>query len=133
MEAFGFLPKEIMDMIGEYNVEHRPQMGEVFKEMHRKNMFDEIKTAKELKLLPFIDDSYECDNAYCEVVMTSDYFEENNFIQKDFIRTKALGYWFNFCCGECEYDNHRDIRRHYRSHPWDISYKSMLKFGEIAA
>ena len=121
MEAFGFLPKEIMDLIGEYNVEHRHQMEKVMKE---------IELAKELKILPFIDDSYECDNAYCELVMASDYFEENNFIQKDFIRTKALGFWFNFCCGECEYDNHRDIRRHYASHPWDITYKSMLKFRE---
>lgn len=121
MEAFGFLPKEIMDLISEYNVEHRPQMEKVMKE---------IELAKDLKILPFIDDSYECDNAYCELVIASDYFEENNFIQKDFIRTKALGFWFNFCCGECEYDNHRDIRRHYASHPWDITYKSMLKFRE---
>lgn len=116
MEAFGYLPKEIMDLIGEYNVEHRPQMEKVMKE---------IELAKDLKILPFIDDSYECDNAYCELVMASDYFEENNFI-----RTKTLGFWFNFCCGECEYDNHCDIRRHYASHPWDITYKSMLKFRE---
>ena len=68
-----------MEFINEYNVEHLPQMETVMKE---------IELAKELKLLPFIDDSYECDNAYCELVMASDYFEENNFI-----RTKALGFW----------------------------------------
>lgn len=125
MEAFGFLPKEIMDLIGEYNVEHRPQMDEVMKEMKYANVMKEMKHANEMNLLPFIGNSYKCDNAYCSGIMMTD--------DNDFIRTKVLGFWFKFCCGECEYDNHRDIRRHYRSHPWDIRYKSMLKFGEITA
>ena len=41
------LPKEIENLIGEYNVDHRPQMREVFHEMKRKQMFKEMKMAKE--------------------------------------------------------------------------------------
>lgn len=102
------LPKEIQDLIGEYNIEHRPQM---------KNVFKEIRLAKQATLLPFID--YEgCMNDECESI---------DAIREDPVREKRCGYWVTFCSFECSSYCARMVHREHSRRNWDTRYRVMIQ------
>ena len=111
------LPKEIKDLIGEYNVDHRPQMREVFNEIQRKQIFKEIKIAKKATLLPFIDYE-ECMNIECESI---------DAIREDPVREKRCGYWVTFCSMECSCYCARMVYREHTQWYWDTRYKVMIQ------
>ena len=111
------LPKEIEDLICEYNVDHRPQMREVFHEMKRKQIFKEMKIAKKATLLPFIDYE-ECMNIECESI---------DAIREDPVREKRCGYWVTFCSMECSCYCARMVYREHRQRNWDTRYKVMIQ------
>ena len=111
------LPREIQDLIGEYNVEHRPQMREVFNEIQRRQMFKEIRLAKQATLLPFID--YEgCMNDECESI---------DAIREDPVREKRCGYWVTFCSFECSSYCARMVHREHSRRNWDTRYRVMIQ------
>ena len=111
------LPKEIKDLIREFNADHRPQMREVFKEMQRKQIHDEMKIAKQATLLPFID--YEkCMNDECESI---------DAIREDPVREKRCGYWVTFCSFECSSYCARMVHREHSRWNWDTRYKIMIE------
>ena len=111
------LPKEIKDLISEFNADHRPQMREVFKEMQRKQIHEEMKIAKQATLLPFIDYE-ECMNDECESI---------DAIREDPVREKRCGYWVTFCSFECSSYCARMVRREHFQHNWDTRYKIMIE------
>ena len=111
------LPKEIKDLISEFNADHRPQMREVFKEMQRKQIHEEMKIAKQATLLPFIDYE-ECMNDECESI---------DAIREDPVREKRCGYWVTFCSFECSSYCARMVHREHFQHNWDTRYKIMIE------
>ena len=108
--AFGIfnLPKEIQDLISEYNVDHRPQM---------KKLIEEIRVAKKANLLPFIDYE-ECMNIECESI---------DAIREDPVREKRCGYWVTFCSMECTCYSARMVYREHSQWNWDTRYKIMIE------
>ena len=104
------LPKEMQDMIHEFNVDHRPIMKQICKE---------IFTAHKYRLFHFTFDSFKCDNCHCK----------NKEIEYDIV--KCLGIYFIFCGDYCEYDQLQYVRKLYYTsrvrRPYK-KYKDMIQY-----
>jgi hypothetical protein len=81
------LPKNIQDLIGEYNVEHRPQMRLILEQLLEKY---------KIRLR---------ENTFC--INCGDYADE---------RYTTYIFWnkYTFCGGWCQFDVERDIRKSSR-------------------
>ena len=87
MSSYQILPQVLQDLIGEFNVEHRPKMKMVFNELLEKHKNTEIINAR-------------CSNCCNE---------------SDPIYTKnILFHKYTFCSEWCEYDLELSIRKSWR-------------------
>lgn len=90
------LPQVLQDLIHEYNVDHRPQMNRVCKE---------LLMAYQYRMFRFTFDYHrcygtDCENVYHDCVDVAPYKI-----------TKYLGHCYVFCSSECEWDVMYDVRK----------------------
>ena len=98
------LPKVLQDLIHEYNVDHRPQMYRICKE---------LLTAYQYRMFRFTFDyhccdGYDCENRYYECVDKNIYKVTMPYKIK-----KCLGHHYVFCSSSCEWNVLYDLRKQY--------------------
>jgi len=96
------LPKVLQDLIHEYNVDHRPEMNRVCKEL----LF-----AYQHRFFRFTFDYHRCDGYDCEKRY------RQNKGRNPYIIKKCVGRYHVFCSSRCEYDVLHDLRRSNRHIP----------------
>ena len=112
LQRINALPKVLIDLIYQYNVEHRSQMYRIQKE---------LLTAYDNRLIRFAFDTYSCDFDDC----TSDEDTSSSRI------TKCLGHYYKFCSDCCEHIVLYDVRKSYYRRRIKVSpfidYKTEIK------
>ena len=108
LQHFDALPQVLQDLINEYNVDHRPQMYRVCKELQTAYYYRLFRFTFDVHLC----DGYDCENRYYECIHRSSLYQ----VTMPYKITKCLGYYYIFCSSACEYSVLHDVRkRYYRS------------------
>ena len=100
MERIRALPQVLQDLIAEYNVDHRPQMFAVHRQvMHIPHISKMKWVFRELEQTVDRYSATHCDNC-------TDYIEEYNRIDTTF-----YGYIYHYCCDRCQWESIYDLRK----------------------
>ena len=117
------LPQVLQDIISEYNVDHRPQMYKICKE---------LLTAYHYRMFRFTYDVHLCDGDDCEKRYYECIHRSSTYrTTKPFKITKCLGHYYVFCSSACEWSVLHDVRKRYyrttaKRSPY-INYKSQIQ------
>lgn len=118
-----FFPKEIIDLIYEFNPDHRQNMTILIKEFN---------LALSNRWLPFTDEDFICHGFCCHEYYETynfnsflNYYNEDNFYKK-----KIYGTYMIFCSEYCFHESHQYIRRYNRKirllYNWEPIYKKRI-------